>query len=192
MRALSIVFASSVLLAPLASRADDVVDEIKEALSAYQNQDLATALAALDAATSLMRQQRADAWKAFLPAPPAGWTADDAQVSTAGPVMFGGGTGASRQYRKGDQRVDVTVLTDSPLLQGVGAVLSNIATATGGARVLVLKGHRMVYLKDDNSFTALIADKVMVKVAGSVATSEDSLRQFISLIDFAGLEKFAH
>ncbi len=191
MRMLSVVVASSVLLAPLASRADEVADQIKEALSAYQNQDLSTALAALDAATSLMRQQRADAWKAFLPAPPAGWTADDAQVSTAGPVMFGGGTGASRQYRKGDQRVDVTVLTNSPLLQGVGAVLSNIAAATGGARVLVLKGHRMVYLKDDNSFTALIADKVMVKVAGSVATTEESLRQFISLIDFAGLEKLA-
>jgi len=179
------------LLTPVASRADDVVDQIKEALAAYQKQDLSTALAALDAATSLLRQQRADAWKSFLPPPPTGWTADDPAVTTAGPVLFGGGTGASREYRKGDQRVDITLLTDSPILQGVGAMLSNVASAAGGARVLVLKGHRMVYLKDDNSFTALIGDKVMVKVAGSVATSEESLRQFIGLIDYAGIEKFA-
>jgi hypothetical protein len=177
-------------IAPTLSRADDISDQINQALAAYQKHDLNAALSALDVATSLIRQARADAWKTFLPPVPPGWQADDAQATAAGPVLFGGGSGASRQYRKGEWRVEVTILTDSPILQGVGAMLSSVASASGG-RVLVVNGRRMVYVKDDNSFTALIADKVMVKVAGSVATPEDQLRLFIAAIDFAGIDKLA-
>ena len=48
--------------APLA-RADDVTDQIDQALKAYQNHDTTTAIAALDAAGNLLRQARADALK---------------------------------------------------------------------------------------------------------------------------------
>ncbi len=45
------------------TRADDVTDQINEALKAYQNHDTQTAIAALDAAANLLRQARADALK---------------------------------------------------------------------------------------------------------------------------------
>jgi hypothetical protein len=42
------------------AHADDVIDQINEALQAYQNHDTQTAITALDAASNLLRQSRAD------------------------------------------------------------------------------------------------------------------------------------
>ena len=45
------------------ARADDVTDQINEALKAYQNHDTQTAVAALDGAANLLRQARAEGLK---------------------------------------------------------------------------------------------------------------------------------
>ena len=100
------------------ARADDVTDQIDKALKAYQNHDTQTAIAALDAASSLMRQSRADVLKKLLPPPPPGWTADAAASSAVSVAMLGGGITASRAYHNGDQRVEVQLTADLPLLQG--------------------------------------------------------------------------
>src|SRR3954447_2068504 len=77
------------------AHADDVTDQINEALKAYQNHDTQTAIAALDAADNLLRQSRAEGLKKLLPPVPTGWTADAAASSAVGVAMFGGGTTAS-------------------------------------------------------------------------------------------------
>ena len=71
------------------ARADDVTDQIDAALRAYQNHETQTAIAALDAASSLMRQSRADVLKKLLlPPPPPGWTADAAASSAISVAML--------------------------------------------------------------------------------------------------------
>src|ERR1700733_13421889 len=92
----------SLLLAASPAWADDVTDQINEALGAYGRKDLPTAIAGLEAALNLMRQSRADTYGALLPAAIPGWTADDVETVSAGVAMVGGGTGASRKYHKGD------------------------------------------------------------------------------------------
>src|ERR1700734_2557480 len=85
-----------VVVAASGTRADDVTDQINEALKAYQNHDTQTAVAALVAAANLLRQSRADALKKLLPPVPSGWTADNAETSAVGAAMLGGGITASR------------------------------------------------------------------------------------------------
>ena len=65
------VLALGVALVP-GARADDVTDQINEALKAYQNHDTQTAIAALDAAANLLRQARAESLKKLLPPHAAG------------------------------------------------------------------------------------------------------------------------
>src|SRR5689334_7349019 len=89
------------LLVASVARADDVTDQVNEALKAYQNHDTQTAIAALDAATNLLRQSRAEALKKLLPAVPPGWTADEAESTAVGVAMLGGGITASRTYHNG-------------------------------------------------------------------------------------------
>src|SRR5262249_48327578 len=108
-----------------AAIADDVTDQINEALNACQKPYTHTASAALDAAANLLRQARAEALKKLLPTAPSGWTADEAEASAVGAAMLGGGTTASRTYHNGDQRVEVQIMADSPMLQGMAALLGS-------------------------------------------------------------------
>src|SRR5471030_784461 len=94
----------------LHARADDVTNQINEALAAYGRKDLPTAIAGLEAALNLMRQSRADSYGASLPAAPAGWKADEVETVSAGMAMAGGGVGASRKYHKGNDTVEVSIL----------------------------------------------------------------------------------
>jgi len=183
--------AALLLLLGVASgaRADDVTDQINEALKAYQNHDTQTAIAALDAATNLLRQSRADILKKLLPQPPPGWTADDAEASAVAAAMLGGGITASRTYQNGGQQVEVQIMADSPMLQGMAALLAGPFAAAGGMKTVVVGGRRMSYTDNDNSYMTLVADKVIVKIEGNKDTPEPTLKSFIGAIDFAGIEK---
>ena len=173
------------------AQADDVTDQINEALKAYQGHDTQTAIAALDAAANLLRQARADGLKKLLPAVPPGWTADEAEASAVGAAMLGGGTTASRTYHNGSQRVEVQIVADSPMLQGMAALLGSPFAAAGGMKTVVVGGRRMSFNADDNSYMTMVADKIIVKVDGSKETPDPTLKSFIGAIDFAAIEKLA-
>lgn len=185
------VIAASLLVTATAfgARADDVTDQINEALKAYQNHDTQTAIAALDAASTLLRQARAEGLKKLLPAVPPGWTADNAESTAVGAAMLGGGNTASRVYHNGSQRVEVQIMSDSPMLQGMAALLNSPLAAMGGMKTVVIGGRRMSYTDSDNSYMTLVADKVIVKIDGNKDTPEPTLKSFIGTIDFAAIEK---
>ena len=175
-----------------AAHADDVTDQINEALKAYQNHDTQTAIAALDAASNLMRQSRADGLKKLLPPPPPGWTADAAESTAVSVAMLGGGVTASRVYHNGVQRVEVQLVADSPMLQTVAALIASPLGAIGGMKTVVIGGHRVSYTENDHSYMTLVADKLIVRVEGNSDTPDVTLKSFIGVIDFAAIERQAH
>ena len=177
-----------VCAALLPARADDVTDQINEAMTAYSRKDLPTAIAGLEAALNLMRQSRADTYGALLPAAPAGWTADDVETISVGVAMAGGGTGASREYHKGDTTVKVSILADSPLLQVISTFASSGIAAMSGMRTQIVNGRRTIYMKDDGAFTTIVGDRILVRVEGK-GLPEDVLKQFLTAVDFAAVEK---
>jgi len=172
----------------LPARADDVTDQIHEALTAYGKKDLPTAIAGLQAALNLMRQMRADAYGALLPAAIEGWTADKVETISAGVAMAGGGTGASRKYHKGNAEVTVSILADSPLLQAMSALASSGLAAISGMRTEIVNGHRTLYMQEDGAFTSFVGDRILVRVEGR-DEPEDTLKQFLIAVDFAAVEK---
>src|ERR1700761_7768155 len=136
-RAMSLRWLAAVLLTGIAvhdARADEVTDQINEALKAYQNHDMQTAVAALDAAANLLRQGRADRLKRLLPLPPPGWTADAAESTAVSVALLGGGITASRAYHNGVQQVDVQIVADSPMLQGLAALVGGPLGTIGGMK----------------------------------------------------------
>jgi hypothetical protein len=174
------------------ARADDVSDQIQRALSAYRQHDPQGALSALDAAANLLRQQRADALKGLLPLPPPGWTAEAAETTALSAAVLGGGTSASRTYRKGDEQVDVQITADNPMLQGMAALVSSPLAAASGIKTVVVGGRPMAYTPSDNGYMSLIGEKVIVKVEGNKQTPEPELRSFLAAMDFDAIEKLAH
>ena len=172
-----------------AARADEITDALDQALGAYRRQDFGATSAAIETATALLRQKRAESWKALLPPPLPGWTAEDAETTSLSPALLGGVTTASRAYRRDGARVEISIIADSPILQGIGAMVSNLLSTGVGTRTLVIGGRRLTYMQADNSFTAMVGDRVMVKMTADAGTPDDAVRQYVAEIDFAGIER---
>jgi hypothetical protein len=179
-----------VLATASGSLADDVTDQIDEALKAYQKKDYATATAALDAAANLIRQSKAETTKSFLPAPLSGWTASDAEATAMGAAMMGGGTTVSRQYHKGDDQVEITLLSDSPMLQAMAMMFTGAMSGPDN-KLVVIDGRKTSYSKSENAYQTLVANKTLVKVAGSEGVDDKTLRAYLKAVKFADLEKAA-
>ena len=191
LRHITLVLLACVAGAP-AARADDVSDQIDKAGAAWRAHDSQGAITALEAAANLLRQARADALKTLLPLPPPGWTADPPETSAVSAAMLGGGTSASRAYQNGAQRVQVQITTDSPMLQGMAALISSPLAAASGVKTVMIGGRAVSYTESDNGYMTLVANKIIVKVDGSKNTPEPTLRSFVASIDFDAVEKMAH
>jgi hypothetical protein len=110
------------------------------------------------------------------------------ETISAGVAMAGGGTGASRKYHKGDAEVTVSILADSPLLQAMSALASSGLAVLSGMRTEIVNGHRTLYMQEDGAFTSFIGDRVLVRVEGK-GQPENTLKQFLSAVDFAAVDK---
>lgn len=170
-------------------RADDVTDQIDEAMKAYKENDFATAAQGLEAAAQLIRQKRAEGFKAYLPGAPAGWTAEDAASSAAGAGFFGGGVTAERNYTKGDASVSVKLVTDSPMLQGMLMLVNNpMFASSDGGKLERIKGQKAIVKHDatgkSGSINIVVAGSLLVTIEGSNVTAAD-LKLFAEAIDYA-------
>lgn len=174
---------------PSPARADDVTDQIDQALAAYRKHDLPVAATALEAASNLVRQAQADALKAMLPPAPQGWNADNVNTSAGPAAALGLGTTVSRTYHKDDQQVEVQITAGGRMVQIMAMMINSPVAAATGVKTEVIGGRPLSYVPNDNSFAAMVGGATMVKVTGNKATPETTLRGFVAAVDFAALEK---
>ncbi len=165
-RSLMLATAAFSLLAAMPARADDVSDAIAEAQRAYQGREFTAARTALQEALQLLAQRAAAELADALPAPLAGWTAEDpTSNAAAGAAMFGGAT-ASRTYRNAeDQTVEIQVMSDNPMIAQLGVVLSNPMLAGAMGR-LVRIGEQRAIQGNDGNVQMLVDNRILVQVQG--------------------------
>ena len=175
--------------------ADDVTDQIDEAVKAYEKEDYNTAITALDSAATLIRQKKSELVGKLLPEAPEGWEAGEPKTSSAPAGMFGGGINAERTYsRKVDEKTEkvmVTITTDSPLMQTMGMMFSNPMFMGQDNKLIVLNGEKAIANQRENSLMSMIANKVLVKVDGDKNTTEETLKIFFNAIDFDAIKEYA-
>jgi hypothetical protein len=87
--------------------------------------------------------------------------------------------------------VEVQITTDSPMLQGMAALVNGPLAASAGIKTVVVSGRPMAYTTSDNGFMTLVGEKVIVKVDGNKQTPEATLRTFLAAMDYAAMEKLA-
>ena len=107
-----------------------------------------------------------------------------------GVAMMGGGTTAERDYSKGNETVKISLLSDSPMIQGMAMMFSG-AMAGPDNKLVVIDGRRMMYSKSDNAYQTIVANKVLVKIEGSQGVDDQTLRTFLKAVKFAEIEKKA-
>jgi hypothetical protein len=186
---LALFSAGLLIVMPLA--ADDVSDTIESALSAYKKGEFSSAAEDLSYALELIKQKKGENLKDYLPEPLSGWSAEEAQSQTAGAAMMGGGTTVSRSYTKGNSRIQIEVMTDSPMMQSFAMMFSNpmFATADGGKLIRVNRQKAVEkYDKAGRSgdIKMLVSNRFMITVNGS-DVSEEVLEEYAKAIDLRKL-----
>jgi len=175
--------------------ADDVSDQIDEAVKAYEKEDYNTAITALDSASTLIRQKKGELVSKLLPEPLDGWQSDEGKSSAAAAGMFGGGISAEKRYtRKTDgktETITISITTDSPLIQTMGMMFSNPMFMGQDNKLIVINGEKTIANERDNSLTSMIANKVMVKIDGDKNVAVDALKEYFKSIDFKAIKEYA-
>jgi hypothetical protein len=169
--------------------ADEFTDTLEGALKAYREGDVSGARQDLDYAGKLLTAMKSEALEKLLPAPLPGWTREEASEEDAAAGgfmgMFGGGTAASATYRKGTETATVTLVADSPMLSGIGAMITGMAGLAGGKPMRI---QRTEFAEKDGALQGLVAEKVMVSVDGD-ASLEDK-KALLEAMDFKALGEF--
>lgn len=132
--------------------AADINEAITAALAHYSSGELMQAVAQLDYAAALIRQEKGEHIKSAFPQPPTGWQADTAEITSA--ALFGGMLSVSRRYyhRSSNQNIYLSVTLESPLeQQALLMMLSNPSMVTmSGGKLIKVKGLTAVQRLDNN------------------------------------------
>ena len=169
--------------------------EIKQAITtateAYQTGELSQAVTQLDYAATLIRQLQAHELGKLFPEPLPGWQADkvDSQAGAAG--LFGGGINASRSYHQADNRLEINIMKDSPLLQTMGMLFSNPSMASmSGYKVTRIQGHTAMSKAEGGKreLQMLIENRILLQFNGR-NLSEDDLKAYAEAVDIEAITK---
>lgn len=188
------VTATCLLLLPMVARADtesEVREAAKEAMELFEKGDLAGAAGQFDYAAQLIRQKKAGDLAGLLPPAPAGWTAEDVETEALGGAIMGGGVHASRLYLRGDDQMELSVMADSPMVQGMAAMVQNPSLiAASGGKLEKVGSHRAAvkFEPEDKTgeATMIVDNRILVSVKTQGAGRDDMLA-LLNKLDLAKL-----
>ena len=180
----------AVVLAAVPAAADEFTDTLESALKAYREGDISGAREDLDYAGKLLASLKSEALAKFLPEALPGWTreeasADDAAAAGGFMGMLGGGTSAAATYVKGAESLTITLVADSPMVSGFGAIMTGLAGAGGGKPIRI---KRTQFTMNEGDLQGVVDNKVMVSVGGSASLEQKTAQ--IEAMDFEALGDF--
>ncbi len=174
---------ATTLLCALPAAADEVVDTLNSAISAYQGGDVQYALEELAYAQQLLLSLKTDSLRAFLPEAPAGWTRTINEEMNAGLAMMGGGVGAEATYDTGTETFTLRLMMDNPMVTALAGMIPNAAVM--GAKIE--RVGREKFMNQNGELTALIGNRVLVQASGG---EPSTMLDFLKSMDFAALADF--
>lgn len=171
-----------------AAVADDVTDYINESLQYYKDGQYSDAVDSLNFAEQLIQQKKSAGLEAFLPEPLKGWNATIATSQAASSAMLGGGITAEREYSKGDSSIQIQIMADSPMLQGVLMMMSNpmFATSDGGKMERIGKQKAIVKFNPntkEGDIQIVVANRFLVSIEGQGITNK-VLKDYAKAINY--------
>ncbi len=170
----------------LPASADPFIDALETAIEAYEDGDLQYAEDELVAAQRILGEMKAAGLAAFLPEPPEGWTR--VIDSEAGQMMgfLGGGSIASARYTGPEQRFELSLMADNPMVAQLGMMLGS-ATMIAQMGGEVERINRVRFLREDQSLKAIVGNRVLVQAEGADA---EVMIPVLEQIDFRAMENF--
>ncbi len=184
----TVIAAIAVAAAALPAWADEFTDTLDSARKAYEEGDVSGARADLDYAGKLLLALKSESLAKFLPEAPAGWTKEAADNDEAAGFMgmLGGGTTAAATYKKGSEEFTITLVADSPMVSGIGAMITGMAGMAGGGKPIRIQ--RTEFTSTDDGLQGVVNNKVMVSVTGNA--NIDDKTAALETMDFKAIGDF--
>jgi hypothetical protein len=174
------------------AQADEITQSIDDALDQYKDGNYSDAIENLDYAAQLIRQIRSENLEDLFPAPLSGWKAEEATSTALGASMFGGGISAEQHYRKASKRIEISIVTDSPILQSMLMMFSNpIIASSSGGKLERINGQKAIVkyssADEEGELTMVIDNRFLITVRGDYIIKND-LKDYAAAIDLTKLE----
>ena len=189
---------AALLLAAGPAWADEITDQLERGLKLYKQGKVSEALKEIDFATAQMRQKKAEGLTAIFPPAPSGWKIESDDTQAMGQALMGGGVAATRVYaqQKGDGRLTLEVLGDSPLIQGLGMLLANPMFQGDKNTKFIRVGDQRAMLVQNDPQSAevqfLVDNKVLVKAeVREVAGAADLAKDMAGKVDLKKLRELS-
>ena len=166
--------------------ADEFEEVVGDALDAYREGDVTVAREELNYALGLLNQMKAEELAGHLPEPLEGWEREIEDAASGGMAMsmLGGGTAATAHYRRGDEDFTLSLMADSPMVSGMAAMFSGMASAGGrSARI-----QRQQFTIAEGDVQGVVGGKVLVQATGNAPV--EAMQAHIEAMDLGALEDY--
>jgi len=186
------------LLAGTPLWADKITDQLKAVEQAYGQKDYRGALDELEFAKAQILKLKNSEDQQLLPEALEGWSKSvKKQKSGVNPLAMlgGGGAGAttlSADYTKGNERVNVQIMANSPMLNMMNMIIGNPAMMANeeGTEPFRYKRNKGMKKVNGNSveITLLIAGQIALIIKGDKLKDKAVVEQYLEKIDIAKLK----
>jgi hypothetical protein len=185
MRSTGLAIAFAVVLAG-AALADDVTDAIEAGRKAYADGELAKAKEELGLASQLIGQKHAEAYAKMLPAPLAGWKADEVEIAAVGSAAFGASSALRRYENPAGDQIEVQISSDSAVIAQFAAMMATREVAGAMGKIVPIGSMRALQSVDGDLHMA-IGSQFIIAVQGNASVA-DKLA-YARAIDLVALSK---
>lgn len=176
--------------------ADEVTDNVQEGLDAYKAKRYSEAAGALEYAAALIKEMKGEKITVVFPAAPGGWTKGEVETASFGAGMMGGGISASCGYTEdaGNGSVDISIMSDSPMVSAMSMMLSNpMMMRADGGKLKKYGGHKARFKYDPGARIGEIGTVVLgilVQIQGQ-DLDEATFEDLAEALDWSMLTKIA-
>lgn len=187
------VLLCGMLYGPVTTLAADAGQRIDAARQAVQKGDLPRAVQELEAALTELQSRLGKSLASQMPAAPANWKAEPAEVQGLGAV--GGGLAVTRAYVHDESTMNASLIIDSPAVEAAAALLANEAASAAQPNMTRVKvGAEDALLRWDGSIrsgeiTMVLGTRVLLEIQGDNLKSGDVLVNAAKGWNLAGIRK---
>jgi len=184
---------SLTILASSSVYADKVTDQIQTAIQSYQDKEYKLAIDDLKFAIVQIEKLDNEENKKLLPNALEGWTLKEGDNSTqAAMSMMGGGTSIQGVYSRGNEKIEISIIANSPMLAVAGMMINNPALASSDPNTEPYRYKRIKGIKKKErkttEITLILAGQIMIKLTGKKLKDDAVLEQYLDEMDMKKLK----
>ena len=174
--------------------ADEILDQMNEAIKAYQDKDYKNAMEELKFITAQLQKLDATENQKLLPQALEGWKIKQKNNNGGRAMMsmMGGGTSIEATYIKKQERIEIQVLANSPMLAMMSMAISNPALMASDPNTSPYRYKRNKGMKkkerNKTEITLLIAGQIMIKLTGTNLKDDAILEHYLDGINIKELK----